>query len=323
MPESLLVKWYIGTEIFFDITGNSMKLVRIIKNWEEPNILRQTPRSEGVWGRVRFTFDEVKECDYLVVLNFVPRSTSVLVNPKKVWALMQEPYAVDHFPWVENGHERFGKIFTHHIFNNDTDRYIGTQTCLPWHIDKTYDDLMALDVPSKSRRISWVSSSKMFLSGHKQRMDFYHKLSNDGKFDIDYFGRGINEVEDKYQALSPYKYSIAIENSQSKHYWTEKIADCFLSYTLPIYCGCTNLGDYFPERSFIEIDINNYQESCQTIEKILEEDIWEDRIEDLEEARRLVLDKYQLFPFISNLIANDVNVSQEKELVYLGNEQRE
>ena len=289
-----------------------MKLVKIIKDWDWPNLLRQTPKSEGVWGNVRFTLDDVDECDYLLILNFVPKKTLVKVDPRNVWALMQEPYEAKRFPWVETGHENFGKVFTHHIFNHDSKKYIATQTCLPWHINKTYDELVELDISKKTRMISWVSSKKMFLSGHGKRMDFYDQLSVDAKFDIDFFGRGINEIEDKYQALAPYKYSIAIENSRSEHYWTEKIADCFLSYTIPIYYGCTNLSSYFPEKSFVQIDINNYQKSSQVIAKILEEDIWEDRLSALNEARELVLNKYQLFPYISDLIEKRNDMPMEK-----------
>ncbi len=149
-------------------------------------------------------------------------------------------------------------------------------------------------------------------------MRFYNRLSTDARFDIDYFGKGINEIKDKYQALAPYKYSIAIENSRSEHYWTEKIADCFLSYTIPIYYGCTNLSSYFPEKSFVQIDISNYQESSQVIAKILEEDIWEDRLNALKEARELVLNKYQLFPYISDLIEKRNNIPMEKRHVSLG-----
>ena len=289
-----------------------MKLVKIIKNWDEPNLLRQTPKSEGMWGDVKFTLDDVDECDYLLILNFAPKKTLVKVDPRNVWALIQEPYEADRFPWVESGHENFGMVFTHHIFSNDIERYVATQTCLPWHISKTYDELVEMDIPKKTRMISWVSSQKVFLAGHRKRMKFYDQLSADARFDIDYFGRGINEIEDKYQALAPYKYSIAIENSRSEHYWTEKIADCFLSYTIPIYYGCTNLSSYFPEKSFVQIDINNYQESSQVIAKILEEDIWEDRLNALKEARELVLNKYQLFPFISDLIEKRNDMPMEK-----------
>ena len=295
-----------------------MQLVRIIKNWLVPDLLRQTPGNTGTWGQFRFTLDDVDECDYLVVLNFVRNRTSVKVSPKNVWAFMQEPYAPDRFPWVEDGHERFGTVFTHHIFNNDVKKYIGTQTCLPWHINKSYDELLILDVPTKTRDISWVSSSKMFLPGHQQRMDFYHRISEDRRLDIDYFGRGINEVEDKYQVLAPYKYSIAIENSQSKHYWTEKIADCFLSYTLPIYFGCTNIADYFPEKSFVRIDINDYEKSVQTIERVLHEDIWEERIDAIKKARELVLNKYQIFPFVSDHIENTIKRHSGKKLLSFG-----
>ena len=91
-----------------------------------------------------------------------------------------------------------------------------------------------------------------------------------------------------------------------------------MSYTIPIYCGCTNLGSYFPEKSFVQIDINNYQESCRVIEKVLEEDIWEDRLEALNEARELVLNKYQLFPFISGLVEKRSDRPMEKEHVSLG-----
>jgi len=290
-----------------------MKLIRIVKNWDKPDLLRQTPQNEGIWGNVKFTLNDVTEFDYLVVLNFVPKNISIKVNPNNVWALMQEPFSVERFPWVEEGHERFGRVFTHHIFKRDSEKYTGTQTCLPWHINKSYDELVGLGVPHKFKQISWVSSNKMFLPGHKKRMDFYHSISTDRNFDIDYFGRGINEVEDKYQALGPYKYSLAIENSRSEHYWTEKIADCFLSYTLPIYYGCTNLGDYFPSKSFVEIDINDYQKSCRIIEGILKDDSWQDRIEAIKEARELVLNKYQLFPFIAALVNQERDRFQRKE----------
>jgi len=40
-------------------------------------------------------------------------------------------------------------------------------------------------------------------------------------------------------------FHIAIENRSMKHYFSEKILDCFQTYTVPIYCGCENIEDYF------------------------------------------------------------------------------
>jgi hypothetical protein len=40
-------------------------------------------------------------------------------------------------------------------------------------------------------------------------------------------------------------FHIAIENTLIKNYFSEKLLDCFLTKTLPIYYGCINIGDYF------------------------------------------------------------------------------
>lgn len=43
----------------------------------------------------------------------------------------------------------------------------------------------------------------------------------------------------------PFHFSIIVENSQQENYFTEKIIDCFLCKTVPIYWGCPNIGNYF------------------------------------------------------------------------------
>jgi hypothetical protein len=40
-------------------------------------------------------------------------------------------------------------------------------------------------------------------------------------------------------------FHICIENRSMKHYFSEKLLDCFHTRTVPIYCGCLNLEDYF------------------------------------------------------------------------------
>ncbi len=40
-------------------------------------------------------------------------------------------------------------------------------------------------------------------------------------------------------------FHIAVENISEKNYFTEKLVDCFRTFTIPIYHGCPNIGDYF------------------------------------------------------------------------------
>jgi len=289
-----------------------MTLVRIVKNWDWPDLLRQTPSNEGIWDGVEFTLDPLVECDYLIILNNRMKEDIRVRCPwKNVWALMQEPYLRGHNDWMVEGHESFSKVFTHHIPADDA-RYVVSPPAIPWHVNKTFDQLISSAVPDKPKRISWVVGNATDLPGHVKRLSFLRLLQQESTYDIDLFGRAVQYIEDKWDGLAPYRYSLAIENSSSDDYWTEKIADCFLSWTVPIYYGCTNLEDYFPKESFIRIDIGQPEESLAKIRRIIDEDKWERYIPALEEARNLVLNRYQLFPYLSEMIHSQPRAKSRK-----------
>ncbi len=49
-----------------------------------------------------------------------------------------------------------------------------------------------------------------------------------------------------------------METSQEKNYFSEKLIDCLLTETIPIYWGCPNIGDYFDMRGILQFnDIND------------------------------------------------------------------
>ncbi len=52
-------------------------------------------------------------------------------------------------------------------------------------------------------------------------------------------------------------HNIAIENNSEYNYFTEKLIDCFRTFTVPIYWGCTNIEEHFDVRGMIFInDVN-------------------------------------------------------------------
>jgi hypothetical protein len=110
---------------------------------------------------------------------------------------------------------------------------------------------------------------------------------------IDCYGKGLHFLPDKLDGLLPYRYSIAIENASLPFYFTEKINDCFLAWTVPIYFGCVNIEKFFPEKSFIWIDIRDPKSAIKKIRDVLDGDDWQSRQKALHEARQLVLHKYQ------------------------------
>lgn len=82
---------------------------------------------------------------------------------------------------------------------------------------------------------------------HHKRLKFVKHLMNEALPEIHVWGYGMRELKNKADAIDPYKYHLAIENHSCDHHWTEKLADAFLGFSLPIYFGCTNLDHYFPK----------------------------------------------------------------------------
>lgn len=282
-----------------------MTLVRIDKDWDWPNLLRQTPGEKGIWDGIQFTTDEVETCDALVLLNNrMKKDVHARCPNGHVWAIMQEPYVKGFTDWMIEGHEMFDRVYTNCSPSNDP-KYIPSHPALPWHVNRTFDELITCARPDKLRPLSWVVGNCRDLPGHMKRYAFLRSVQNEQDIDIDLYGRAVRFIEDKWEGLAQYRYSIAAENTVWPNYWTEKIADCFLTWTIPLYHGCTNLEEYFPADSFIRINIEKPREAIETIKRIIREDDWNRRLPALEEARRLVLYEYQIFPFLANQIKSE------------------
>lgn len=268
-------------------------LIKIERYFKYPDLKRQTPNGEMTWGEFTFTEDNVGECDYLVILDYPKEDFSIKVNKNNIIHLCLEP------PNEISKYRQYANKKVKVIFNqlNIKKNNILSHGALPWHINKDFDFLNNLKVESltKENKIVWVTSNQRSSSGHNLRMDFLDKIK---ELPFVYlYGRGINPIDDKWDVLSTSKYAIAYENFQSDYYWTEKIIDCYLSYTMPIYFGCNAIENYFPKNSYIQIDPKD-----RHIDLFLKEIVvsakWEENLEAITKARDLVLNEYQLFPFL-------------------------
>jgi hypothetical protein len=278
-----------------------MTRVNILKNWDYPDLLQQTPGNTGIWEDVEFTVDGTQAADYVIVLNHPMQDSAVTCPPSHVWAIMQEPPTDFHKPLhrCDPGYAR--------IYTTDTDlkgrRYVQSQPALPWHINRSYDFLKTVEAPSKTGEISWVTSNLTNIQGHRDRMAFLEAIR--GKLEFDLFGRGFSLVEDKWQAIAPYQYGIAVENYSNPYYWSEKIADCFLGWSMPIYYGCTRITDYFPAESMVLIDIYRPEDALERIRKAVHAGRWQKNLDAIHFAREQVLEHYQFFPFVARQIEKE------------------
>jgi hypothetical protein len=174
------------------------------------------------------------------------------------------------------------------------------QTALPWHLGKSYDELAASDFPAKTDDISIICSNKAMTRSHRRRLAFVEQLLRLNP--MPRFGRGFHDLATKWEGLAPFRYSLAIENSQHDHYWTEKIADCFLAGTVPIYWGAPNIGEYFPAEAMIILDSLDPEKAARVIKAEATPETYQRRLPALREAKRRILDDYNLFEVIHQML---------------------
>ena len=125
-----------------------------------------------------------------------------------------------------------------------------------------------------------------------------HSSNNFGKY---YRGELNYDGNCKLLGLNSYAYTVVLENAQEKNYWTEKISDAYLSWCIPIYWGCPNIGDFFEPQSYRKISLND-PDPIETIRRILEKPIDSTTIESIIRSRNKILDEYNIWEVIRKKI---------------------
>lgn len=174
--------------------------------------------------------------------------------------------------------------------------------CLSWHIgfdhgrsnyDIGYAELAAMDRPADvENRVSVVCSNAAFTPGQRERLEFLAVLKQSLGDRLVHFGRGFRPVDDKLEGIIGYRFHLVMENCRVPYYWTEKISDAYLGWSFPLYVGSPNLGEYFPEDSFLALDIASPEEAADRIEALLATPCDEREQSAVAAGRDLVLNKY-------------------------------
>ncbi len=67
-----------------------------------------------------------------------------------------------------------------------------------------------------------------------------------GNTEVDLFGSlSGHYIENKLDSLRDYRFQIVVENSIIDTYFTEKIIDCLVTGTVPVYYGTDRIREYF------------------------------------------------------------------------------
>jgi hypothetical protein len=266
-----------------------------------------TPNSSGVWNDVAFVSPDNVQTDWTGIFNQPKdRAIEIVASPNRVFFAIGEPPTKAHRP-LHLGQGQGSTVFTCDsdlVADNDGCRdYVLTPSMLrTWSVRRTYDQLRKSTVRDKRRQLSWITSDTAMLAGHRYRLKFLSRLEKEMPLDL--FGRGFRRVYDKWDVLAPYRYSIAFENMRAPYYFTEKLMDCFVCETMPIYFGSPQITTFFPKESLVVID-PEAPNVMEQIRSVAESNLWQSNRDAILEAKRLVLDEYNIFAMLARLVSSD------------------
>ena len=160
--------------------------------------------------------------------------------------------------------KRFSIIFTHqeYLLSQGTSfksllfgtNWIGVRT-------QANTEIILSEHPQKTRLVSFMGSLAHPNEGAYQFRREIANLCIDYS-SVDCFGKGIKPVQGKREAIAPYRFSIAMENAASNYYFSEKLIDCLLLETIPIYYGCPGITELFDPKGLL---IFNTKEELMSI----------------------------------------------------------
>lgn len=295
-----------------------MQVVKVSTPWTHIDF---NTRVSNLHTASKYTFDfsdTCRSCDFWIVWGGIKTEReTVECPPQNVIYLTDEVHEGRFFN--KNFLDQFAAIITCRT-DIDHQSVIASHELNTWMVDKDFDSLYTNDTIPKTKVLSVVCSDQTWLPGHKLRYAFVNKLIGHFKDKLDVFGRGFNPITDKYDALAPYKYSIAIENAAMPGYFTEKITDCYLTHTFPIYYGCPDIDTYFDPASFLLIEPLNYKESILKIEQLIEVDTFQKVLPLLQLEKRKYLNEYHIFNRLEWILENQFAILPPRQAVCIKGE---
>ncbi|MBF2019156.1 MAG: glycosyltransferase [Hydrococcus sp. C42_A2020_068] len=295
---------------------------------------KQTPHPFGLWGNMQMLAKADKP-DFLLLYQF---DFFTLPKPQslpwwKSWQSQKKPPTQPDFSSLMRGVSKERIIYLLReppleevIAKNKANYQAASQYCgyvsgpdnfapnpdyMPaiWYVDNSFRELNEMGAPEKTRSCSWITSGIDRTANHRKRLDFL-KLLRENEIDFDLYGRGLPDwangcgsVDNKWSAMAPYYYNLAIENyADNEWYASEKLWDALLSWCLPLYYGGTAADKLLPPGSFLRLPSLDERGMAYIKEVTANLDAWHEAKDAIAQARQIILHKLNLLAWLSDFV---------------------
>ena len=307
-----------------------MKIVGMVSSYsglqnQADWLWKQTPQPFGQWGNIQMLANH-PEPDFLLFYQYdfvkapvnkvwwkrwrsVPSqnkpNTRSCPKERSIYLLREPP--LSEILWINRGNYEAAQAYCDYV--SGPDQYALQPDYMPaiWYLGNSFAELEQMPAPTKLAPCSWITSGISRTADHRKRLDFL-KLVQESGLACDFYGRDLPKwshnkgtVQNKWHAMSPYYYNLAIENYAGNDlYVSEKLWDALLAWCLPIYYGGTAADKLLPEGSFLRIPSLDLEGIAYIREVIGNKDAWQQAQKAIAQARQIILHELNLLEWLSN-----------------------
>ncbi|CAN5379407.1 hypothetical protein BH10PSE9_BH10PSE9_06140 [soil metagenome] len=293
-----------------------MQIVDFENGVTEEGFRREHPDFPLQLGDLRFTLGELDQADWLVASFYGKQEIGTSVPVQRRILLMTEPGGyfppdyVNQFGILVSPFNIPGFRGVWYQSHGAVANFFGIEFPSGGGIRTRYDYHAVMEFPipeTKSDMVSVVVSGKTQLPGHRKRLRFVRQLKEALGPKLEIYGRDFRHVPVKADAILPYKYHVALENTVMPLYWSEKIGDAWLGYAFPIVSGPPDLDRWFMPESFLSIDIDRPNAAIDAIRRSVDEDVYAQRLDAILDSRQRLMLRERPCPVIARVIAAHPN----------------
>lgn len=294
--------------------------IKMLCNWcsseqlciEWSTLMSDTEKKQ--WYNLEFTHHN-NNIDFFVIIN-KPLNDREYFIPERTIIFHMEPWCYDETqnwgvkswgPYAVPDESVFLHVRSHRNYYNNAF----------WQLATTYTEFKRMPI-KKTKMLSSICSSKYFDPGHIKRIDFLKYMDEKNELYLDIYNHDNDHKFKNYvgphppgfkdAGMLPYKYYFMVENNIEHNFITEKIWEPIISETLCFYWGCPNLDTYIDSRTYICLDLDDFEGAYNVVKTSILNDEWGKRIEFIRREKQKILDYYQFCPTLERVLIHDLGM---------------
>ena len=220
--------------------------------------------------------------------------------------------------YLINNHKKYHTIFTYNTNVLEKCPNAKFYVCSTTWIEK--DIYENIDISKKEYKISMLAGSKLLNNskGHIFRQVIHHNQPLLQEYPITFFRSSAqkphihdygnnpflleinsNVSNNKFPLFEEFQFAIIIENTRQTNCFSEKIIDCILTKTIPIYWGCDNINDFFDTTGWIILESSTLEELSSKL-NILNNEYYNTYIDVIEKNHKTALQYSDFYENVNN-----------------------